>query len=66
MEAQLKVVCGLRDARRMEGVRNMLKVSELNKSVKERAYQGTLREKYEVLRGGEVERVERSRGWRRS
>ena len=43
---------------RMEGVRNVLKVSELNKSVKEHAYQESLRGKYEVLRGGDVESVE--------
>ena len=38
----------------MEGVRNVLKVSELNHSVKETAYQESLRVKYEVYRGGEV------------
>ena len=43
----------------MEGVRNVLKVSELNRSVKERAYQERLRGKYEVWRGGEVESVEK-------
>ena len=43
---------------RMEGVRNVLKVSEVNKSVKERAYQKNLHGKYEVLRGGDVESVE--------
>ena len=43
----------------MEGVRNVLKVSELNHSVKEIAYQESLRVKYEVCRGGEVERVEK-------
>ena len=37
----------------MEGVRNVLKVSELNNSVKERAYQESLRGKYEVCRGRE-------------
>ena len=42
----------------MEGVRNVLKVSELNHGVKERAYQERLRGKYEVWRGGEVESVE--------
>ena len=42
----------------MEGVRNVL-VSELNNSVKERAYQESLRRKYEVWRGGEVESVEK-------
>ena len=44
----LKLVGGWRSAWRMEGVRNVLKVSELNHSVKERAYQESLREKYEV------------------
>ena len=43
----------------MEGVRNVLEVSELSHSVKERAYQENLRGKYEVWRGGEVESVER-------
>ena len=42
----------------MEGVRNVLKVSELNNIVKERAYQESLCGKYEVWRGGEVESVE--------
>ena len=42
----------------MEGVRNVLKVSELNNSVKERAYQESLHLKYKVWRGGEVESVE--------
>ena len=40
------------------GVRNLLKVSEKNKSVKEWAYQETLCGKYEVLRCGDVESVE--------
>ena len=39
----------------MEGVRNVLKMSELNNSVKERVYQESLHEKYEVWEGGEVE-----------
>ena len=43
----------------MEGVRNVLKVSELHHSVKERAYQESLHGKYEVWRGGEVESVEK-------
>ena len=43
----------------MESVRNVLKVSELNHSVKERAYQESLRVKYEVCRGGEVESAEK-------
>ena len=42
----------------MEGVRNVLKVSELNHSVKERAYRESLHGKYEVWRGGEVESLE--------
>ena len=37
----------------------MLKVSELNNSVKERANQESLHVKYEVWRGGEVESVEK-------
>ena len=40
-------------------MRKVLKVSELNNSVKERSYQESLREKYEVWRGGEVASVER-------
>ena len=43
----------------MMGVRNVLKVSEANHSVKEREYQESLRGKYEVWRGGEVESVEK-------
>ena len=43
----------------MEGVRNVLKVSELNHSVKEMPYQESLRGKYEVWRGGKVESVEK-------
>ena len=41
----------------MEGVRNVLKVSELNNRAKEWAYQESLHEKYEVWRGGEVKSV---------
>ena len=37
----------------------MLKVSELNHSVKETAYQESLHVKYEVCRGGEVESVKK-------
>ena len=55
VEARLKLLGG----GRMEGVRNGLKVSELNHSVKERAYQESLRGKYEVWRGGEIESVEK-------
>ena len=47
----MRVVEGWRSARRMQDVRNVFKVSELNNSVKERAYQESLRGKYEVLRG---------------
>ena len=43
----------------MESVRNVLKVSELNHSVKEMAYQESLRVKYEMCRGEEVESVEK-------
>ena len=39
----------------MEGVRNVLKLSELNNCVKEMAYQISLRVKYEAWRGGGVE-----------
>ena len=53
VEARLKLVGGHRSAGRMEGVRNVLKVSELNNRVKERAYQESLRGKYEVWRGRE-------------
>ena len=35
----------------MEGVRNVLKVSELNNNVKESTYQESVRRKYEVWRG---------------
>ena len=48
VEARLKLVCGWRSAGRMEGVKNMLKVSELNNSVKVRAYQESLHGKYKV------------------
>ena len=63
VEARLKLVGGWRSAGRMKGVRNVLKVSELNNSVTERAYQESLRGKYEVWRGGEVESVEKE--WER-
>ena len=59
VEAYLKLVGGWRSAGRMEDVRNVLKVSELNNSVKERAFQESLRGAYEVWRGGEVESVEK-------
>ena len=58
VEARLKLLGGWRSAGRTEGVRNVLKVSELNHSVKERAYQENLHGKYEVWKGGEVESVE--------
>ena len=58
VEARLKLLGGWRSTGRTEGVRNMLKVSELN-SVKEREYQESLHGKYEVWRGGEVESVEK-------
>ena len=59
VEARLNLLGGWRSAGRMESVRNVLKVSELNHSVKETAYQESLRVKYEVCRGGEVESVEK-------
>ena len=40
-----KVVGGRRSARRMEGIKSVLTVSELNRSEKERAYQESLRGK---------------------
>ena len=59
VEARLKLLGGWRSAGRMEGVRNVLRVSELNHSVKERTYLESLCGKYEVWRGGEVESVEK-------
>ena len=59
VEARLKLLRGWRITGRMESVRNVLKVSELNHSVKEMAYQESLCVKYEVCRGGEVESVEK-------
>ena len=56
-EARLKLVGGWRNAGRMEIVRNVLNVSELNNRVKEMAYQESFHGKYEVWRGGEVESV---------
>ena len=38
---------------------NVLKVSELNNRVNENSYQESLREKYVVWRGGEVESKEK-------
>ena len=40
-------------------MRKVLKMSELNNSVKERAHQESLRGQYEVWRGGEVDSVEK-------
>ena len=54
-------MAGGESAGRLEGVRNVLKASGLNNSVKERAYQESLRGKYEVWRGG-VESVEKEWG----
>ena len=49
--AQLKLVGGWRSTGRMEGARNVLKVSDLNNRIKERAYQESLHGKYEVWGG---------------
>ena len=49
VEARPKLVCGWRSAGMTEGVRNVLKVSALNNSVKERAFQESSRGEYEVL-----------------
>ena len=57
VEALLKLVGGWRSARRMEGVRNVFKVSELNNWVEKRAYQESLYGKCGVWRGWEVESV---------
>ena len=46
VEARLKLEGGWRIAVRMEGMRNVLKVSELNNSTRERAYQESLRGQY--------------------
>ena len=62
VQAWLKLVGGCTSAGWMEGVRNVLKVSELNNRVKDRAYQESLCGKYEVWRGGEVESVEKEWG----
>ena len=42
VEDRPKLVSGWRSAGRMEGVRNVLKLSELNSSVKEREHQESL------------------------
>ena len=59
VEARQKVVGGWRSAGRMEGVRNVLKLSELNKSMKEWTYQESLHGKYDVLKSGDVESVQK-------
>ena len=60
VEARVKLVGGWRSPGRMKSVRSVLKVSELNNSVKERAHQESLRGKYEVWRRcEEVESVEK-------
>ena len=59
VEARLKLVGGWRSAGKMDGVRNVLRVSELNNRVKENAYQESFYGKYEMWRGGEVESVEK-------
>ena len=51
----------MRSAWRMEGVRNVLKVSKVNNRVKKRAHQESLHGKYEVWRGGEMRAQRRSR-----
>ena len=51
VEARLKVVGGWRRARKMEGVRSVLKVSELNDGEKAWVYQQSLHGKYDRLRG---------------
>ena len=56
-EARLKLLGGWRSAGRMEGVRNVLQVSELNHSVKETAYQES---------NMKCAEVGRSREWRMS
>ena len=58
VEARLKLLGGWRSAERMEGVRNVLKVSELNNGVKGH----TRRACVENMKCGEVGRL---RVWRR-
>ena len=62
VEDWLKLEEGWRCARRMEDVRNVLKVSELNNREREMTYQENLDGKYEVWRGGEVKSVEKEWG----
>ena len=52
VEARRKILGGWRSAGRMESVRNVLNLSELNHSVKETAYQESLLVKYEVAEVG--------------
>ena len=57
VESRLKLVGGWRSAGRIEGVRNVLKVSELNNRVKERAYQESMRGNMKCGEGvGKVQR----------
>ena len=60
VQSRLKLVGGWRSTGRMEGERNMLKVSELNNNVNVRAYPEILHGKYEVLRGGDCRRSGKS------
>ena len=53
VEVRLKLVGGWMSAGRMEGVRNVSKVNEQNNGVKERAYQESVPDQYEVWGGGE-------------
>ena len=58
-ESSAEIGGGWRIAQRMEGGRNVLKVSELNNRVKEGVYQESLHGKCEGWRGGEVGSVEK-------
>ena len=60
VEARLELVVGWRSVVRMVGVRNALKVSELNSSVKDRAYYQSLSKNMNCGVEGT------SRVWRRS
>ena len=60
VEARLKLVGWMEECREDVGrVRNMLKASELKNKVKGKAYQESLRGKYEAWRDEEVESVEK-------
>ena len=59
VEARLKLVGGWRSSGSMEGVRNALKVSELNNSMKKRAHQERLRGQHEVRRDVAVVSLEK-------